>query len=328
MDAILEEFDRIRKDHEERGEEQGECNHCKSKNSWLQDGNITCRSCHTVTSRQLDSSAEWRSYFDPSTSYSKDKTRCGLPVSDLLPQTSFSSRIAYSGGESNDIRGMRKYQFWSSLTYAERSTIKTFDALTLGAANNGISKSVIEQAKVYFKQLSSKGMIMRGANKSGIIASSIFMACKQEGVPRSSQEVAKMFDVDTSVITRGCRLFREMLPDEHSDMEPCGAMDFVGRFCSKLNMDTPRMQEVAKEVIKRLTMTMSNDYTPMSLVAGCIMFCAHEKSWPISKRDVSRVCDVSVVTIGKIFKVLNGAPPHNPARAAALDLQCPTGRPS
>ena len=47
----------------------------------------------------------------------------------------------------------------------------------------------------------------RGANRKGIIASCIYKACSIQGCPRSTQEIADIFKIDTKNMTKGCKNF-------------------------------------------------------------------------------------------------------------------------
>lgn len=304
MDTIFGEFDNIRSQEFIVKDEirKNECSHCGKDDVCLLDGNLTCKSCHTLNSQHLDSSAEWRTFLD-SYIFAKDKTRCGAPVSDLLPQTCFTSQIGYTGlFENKDILEIRKYHFWSSLSYSERSTMKIFDLLTLTSSNHGLPKVVIELAKVLFNNVNkNKAEIMRGVNKIGIVASSIYFACKREGVPRSCKEVAEMFNIDSNVVNKGCRLFKDKFPDVDIDSEPSQASDFVGRFCGRLNLDNEKTSEVMQEVRKH---EKQQKFMPMSLVSGCIFICSKKWDVDISRSDIAKCCHVSVVTVSKVYKEL------------------------
>ena len=47
--------------------------------------------------------------------------------------------------------------------------------------NNGITQSIIEEAKVLYKNI-AEAKISRGSNRKGIIAACIYKACKLKGV--------------------------------------------------------------------------------------------------------------------------------------------------
>ena len=263
----------------------------------LEDGNYCCKVCNSVISRQLDQSAEWR-YYGCEDNKGSDPTRCGMPTSDLLPESSLGSMIGFKFNESYDIRLMRKYQQWNSMSYRERSLCKIFGELTINAVNNGISKSIIEEAKALYKKV-SEARISRGDNRSGLIASSIYISCKNNKVPRSCKEIAKIFNLKPTTMTRGCKKFTEIMK---LNMDSTTADDFISRFCSKMGLDNDK-KEICKKVILRTDeLSIVSENTPPSVAAGTIYLCSMVYGWEISKKDLSESCDISQVTVNKCYK--------------------------
>jgi hypothetical protein len=75
----------------------------------LDEGNMICQKCQTIKCRFLDCSAEWRNFEDSG----KDMNRCGLPVNDLIPQSSFGNVVSFVPHESYEMKNIRKYQVGS-----------------------------------------------------------------------------------------------------------------------------------------------------------------------------------------------------------------------
>ena len=53
--------------------------------------------------------------------------------------------------------------------------------------------------------------IHRGSNRNGIIASCIYKACRLQGCPRSAKEIADIFKLNISHMTKGCKKFDEII---------------------------------------------------------------------------------------------------------------------
>jgi transcription initiation factor TFIIB len=248
-------------------------------------------------SRFIDQGAEWR-YYGCDDSKANDPTRCGLPMSELLPDSSLGTMIGFTFNESYDIRIMRKYHMWNCMSYKERSLFNIFDTLTINAVNNGIPKSIIEEAKMLYKKV-SEARISRGDNRSGLIASSIYMSCKNNKVPRSTKEIAKIFNLKVTTMTRGCKKFQEIMK---VNMQSTTADDFISRYCSKMNLSFER-KEVCRYVVKKADeLCVVSENTPPSVAAGSIFLCSEILGWKICKKELSDACDISQVTISKCFK--------------------------
>lgn len=277
-----------------------ECKHCKSETKIvLDDSNFVCEGCGSVISRFIDMTPEWR-FYGGDDNKSSDPSRCGMPTNDLLPESSLGSVIGYCGNETYEMSLVRKYHRWGSMTYKERSLYQIFDSLTINASNNGIPKTIIEQAKVYYKRLSEM-QITRGDNRSGLIASSVYMSCKHHGVPRSTKEIAKIFNLKPTTMTKGCKKFMEMMKIQMNCSTPA---DFIQRFCSKMNLEQS-VRDLARHVVVTADkLNLVCESTPPSIAAASIYLVGVIKKINFSKKDLAESCDISQVTIGKCYKKL------------------------
>lgn len=276
------------------------CFNCNSSNIMLEDGNHVCNSCGTLCERHIDTTAEWRFYGHEDNKHS-DPTRCGLPTNDLLPDSSLGTIIGNKMGECYEMRLIRKYHMWNSMSYKERTLYNIFDTLTVNAVNNGIPGTIVDEAKAMYKKISEM-KLSRGENRSGLIASSIYMSCKTHNVPRSAKEIAKIFNLKPTTMTKGCKKFQELLQIELASSTP---NDFIMRFCSKLNLDT-EIKDLCMHVVEtadELSIICAN--TPPSIAAGCIYLVCTVCNIPIEKKELAKACDISIVTISKCYKLLN-----------------------
>lgn len=280
--------------------EDGVCEFCGSMDIVLEEGNYTCKTCHSLTNRFIDSSAEWR-YYGAEDSKGSDPTRCGMPVNQLMPNASLGTVIGYGNKESWDMRIIKKYHTWNSVTYKDRVLFQVFENITTNASNSGIPSAIIEEAKALYKKV-SENKITRGENKSGLIASSIYMSCKTNKVPRSTKEIAKIFNIKVTTMTKGCKKFQDILKMNVNSTCP---VDFIQRFTSKLNL-THEVRELCKHVVlKAGELNVASENTPPSVAAGSIYMCIVVCGLAISKKDLSAACGISPVTITKCYKKLH-----------------------
>lgn len=276
-----------------------ECYYCDIPNIVLEDGNYICKSCSSLNEKYIDMHAEWR-YYGLEDSKNNDPTRCGMPCNDLLPDSSLGSIISNKNGESYDMKLIRKYHMWNSMSYKERSLYNIFDNITINAINNGISPSIIEQAKVYYKKI-SETRISRGDNRCGLIASSIYMSCKANNVPRSSKEIAKIFNIKSSVMNRGAKRFQDIIT---IDICTTKSTDFIERFSSKLNIEL-EIRDLCRYIVNEADkLNIVSQNTPMSIIAGTIYLCNVVCNLGLSKKDIGSACETSAVTLSKCYKKL------------------------
>jgi transcription initiation factor TFIIB len=276
------------------------CAYCTSDSVSLIDGNYICSECNSVLDRFIDNHAEWR-YYGANDNRTSDPSRCGLPTSELFTDSALGSVISSQANESYDMKIVKRYHMWSSMTYKDRSLYNIFDQITLSAINHGISPSIIEEAKAFYKKVADQ-QISRGENRSGLIATSIYMSCKSNKVPRSTKEIAKIFNLKPSTMTKGCKKFQDILK---LNIGSCNPLDFINRFCSKLSLASDIVQICKTVAEKADELNLVCESTPPSIAAAVIylvVVCCNIKT--ITKKDLSDACELSQVTLTKCYKKL------------------------
>lgn len=273
------------------------CPYCLSEDVILKDGDYVCELCDAFVCRNIDACAEWRCY-QSEDGKKQDVARCGGPSSELFPESFDSCVIGYSTNKKHETyneRLMRKCHLWNCSSYKERSLHGNCEAIMLHAAPQGINVSIIEEAKMLYKKFSEqkKG---RGDNRHALLASSLYMACKRAGVPRGPKEIAKMFNIKVTTLTKACKKFQEIM---QMNTQSTSATDFIARFCSKLGLDSDfqaMCMKVAENVEK---MDIASDNTPPSVAVSVMYFCSMACGVKIDKKEMSAKCDISQITINK-----------------------------
>lgn len=311
-DDLLKDSNVIEKDKKEKKKKKeiknetikNICNNsnCKSNNIILEDNYYICKKCNTIQDKFLDPQAEWRYYGHEDTKV-VNPTRCGMPTNSLLPELSLGSVIGndYNSKNSYEMYKLRKYQKWNSTSYKERSLYNIIDDITLQASNSGISQSIINEAKVMYKELSEL-KISRGSNRNGLIASTIYMSCKKNNVPRSAKEIAKIFNIDTTTMTKGCKKFHDIMKTNVNCSKP---QDFIVRFCNNLNIENKYIDLCLHVIEKTDEYSIVSESAPPSIASGTIYLVSNLCKLGITKKIISQNCDISEVTINKCYKKLD-----------------------
>jgi len=273
---------------------------CGSRKMVVEDCMQICSQCSSIIGKVIDNTAEWRYY--GSENKSDDPSRCGLPTNTLLPKSSLGSMIGGNKYGSNyNIRMIRKYTQWNAMPYNERTLWNVFDKISGVSLNNGIPQKIVDDAKVLYKRASEK-KISRGDNKEGLIASCIYHACLMNNLPRSSKEIAKMFDIDPVILNKGNSRFQTLLQINVVSSSP---LDFISRYCSILDM---KMDDI--ETCKKLAQFLEeseimSDNSPTSSCAAILYYYSKKKDLGYIKKQFAEVCNVSEVTVEKGYKLLD-----------------------
>jgi len=258
-----------------------------------------CSNCSAIIGKVIDNTAEWRYYSNDNTKGS-DPSRCGLPTNALLPKSSLGSMIGGNYKDNIHIRRIRMYQLWNSMPYNERTLWNVFDHITTIALINGIPQKIIDDSKVLYKRASEK-KISRGDNKDGLIASCLYNSCLINNFPRSSKEIAKMFDIDPVILNKGNSRFQTLL--QINVISSC-TNDFISRYCSLLNMNLNDINK-CKLLVKILEENeIMCDNAPTSSCASILYYYCQRKNLDYNKKQFAEICNVSEVTVIKGYKLI------------------------
>lgn len=289
------------------------CSLCNALLMIMEDGFPTCTNtqCGLVYTNTLDYSPEWRFYGadDKNTS---DPTRCGNPVNPLLMESSFGCKILCDPKSSYEMKRIRKWTEWQAMPHKEKSLYDEFQFITIMAQNAGIPKIFIDDAMSIHKDISEQKMF-RGLNRDGMKAASIYISCRLNGCPRTSNEIAKIFKLDNTSATNGCSMAVNILHNIERNIDPLHQTElaiptpssFIERYCSKLFI-SHELTILAKFIAKKIEdQQIISDNTPHSIAAGIIYFISQICNLNITKLEIKCVCGVSEVTINKCFKKMD-----------------------
>lgn len=320
-----------------QNEETDLCNACNSTLMITEDGFPTCAnpSCGIIYTNALDYSPEWR-FFGADDKNSADPTRCGNPINPLLVESSYGCQLICNAGASHEMKKISKWTKWNSMPHKEKTLYDEFQFITIMAQNSGIPRIFIDDAMAIHKDISEQ-KIFRGLNRDGIKAASIYISCRLNGCPRTSHEIAEIFNLDKTSATNGCSMAvnimhnieRNTATSQNApiDLGSTTPSSFIERYCSKLNI-SPELIMLAKFISNKLEKNeIITDNTPHSIAAGIIYFVAQTCNLNITKVDIKKVCGVSEVTVNKCYKkMLNISDQLIPAaiRAKYSNVHTPT----
>jgi transcription initiation factor TFIIB len=289
------------------------CERCQTSLAFSDEGFLTCTNnkCGIIYKDLLDHSPEWR-YYGADDNQHSDPTRCGMPINPLLEESSFGCKVLCMGKSSYEMRKVRRYTEWQSMPYKEKKQYEDFQRITIYAQNAGISKKIIDDAIVYHKKISEYDQTFRGDNMDGLMAASIYLACRTNNYMRTAKELATIFCLDITNATLGCKNAQTILNILEKDMDNKDKTmlynpkpeDFIERYCSKLNINielTKLCQFIAMKIQKKNLMP---ENTPNSIAAGIVYFIAQFCKLNVSKREVNKISEISEVTINKCYKKL------------------------
>jgi transcription initiation factor TFIIB len=314
------EFDKMINDNKQKVEcvyeKKNSIDNCSLCNGLLilsEDYLLSCTNpkCGIIYTNKLDNSPEWRYYGNDDNS-NIDPTRCGMPINPLLKESSFGCKVICTNKNSYEMRRVRRYTEWQSMPYREKAQYEEFQRIQALATEGGLTKIIIDEAMRQHKLISEQ-KTFRGVNRDGIIAASIYIACRINNNPRTPKEIASIFKLDNTSATRGCKNAINILNSFECDLEDnCKtkfiSMEpslFIDRYCSCLQINK-ELTQLCKFIALRVSQqNLIPENTPPSIAAGIIYFVAQICSLLITKQQVFQISKTSEVTINKVYKKLN-----------------------
>jgi transcription initiation factor TFIIIB Brf1 subunit/transcription initiation factor TFIIB len=293
---------------EETINDSDECVNCKAKNSLIQDmkeGFVVCNNCGIVCDELLDCNPEWKNYDDGNIT----NGRCGVATNFFYPKSSLGTTIA--GSNYNRIKRSHN---WGTMPYRERSLYLVLDEITVRCEKYYIKKIIIDDSKFLYKKISEckhltgknngKFIIFRGSNRRSLIAACVFFACKLNKNTRSPKEIAQIFNLKMTEITKGCKKFLQLMKnyDDTYRLESSTPEHFIIRYCNILQIHKKDIEiaQIISQNVKKLG--LASDHTPPSVAAGSILLMSKMNNLSLTKKSISKKFSISEVTISKIYK--------------------------
>ena len=283
---------------------EGECPECESgdlvENA---DGSeLVCAECGLVVEEGgIDLGPEWRAFNHQER---QSKSRVGAPTTQTMHDKGLTTTIDWKNKDAygRSISAEKRSQMHRLRKWQER--IRTKDAgernlqfalseIDRMASALGIPRSVREVASVIYRRALAEDLI-RGRSIEGVATSALYAACRQEGIPRSLNEVAAASRVDRKEIGRTYRYVAQELSLEMAPVDPA---KYVPRFASELGL-SEEVQAKATEIIATTAEAgLLSGKSPTGFAAAAIyaasLLCNEKKT----QREVANVAQVTEVTI-------------------------------
>ena len=276
-------------------------NSCPECGGLIQDfyerGETVCKSCGLIVfERSLDiSHSGIRAY----TKQEKDKKeRTGCPISILMPDIGLSTIIDRSKIKNPDLRRAAKWN--THMTWEKRNMLIAITELKRIGSNLNFPERVKKAAIRLYKEV-FKRKLLRGRSINGMVAACSYFICKDEKVPITLQEILDEASINANIVKKCYKILVRELNLKSSHIDP---ISLIPRYCADLDLGI----EIEKETIKVLRNYISKSSIcgkdPKGLCAGSIYLVAKLKNRKVSQKEISRIINVTEVTLRSRYKEL------------------------
>ncbi|XP_062230245.1 transcription initiation factor IIB-like [Phragmites australis] len=277
-------------------------------------GDTICTDCALVLeAHYIDEGSEWRNFADDGGGEDRDPSRVGGPNDPFLSNAPLVTRIVFSGplkqqGDGAALPRMRNVGGPDT----ERTLVEAFHAIADMADRLGLVATIRDRAKEVYKTLDEAKACPRGKKRDVFYAACLYVACRNEGKPRTYKELASATRAGAAAkkeIGRMTMTIKKVLGEEAGKVMDIGvvrAADYLRRFCSLLGMGNQEMR-VAQEASRRLEHSLDVRRNPESIAAAIIYMVVQRAGSSKTVRDVSMATGVAEGTIKDAHKDLT---PH------------------
>lgn len=273
------------------------CKDCGESRNIVEDykaGYNVCGNCGCVVgNRIIDEGSEWRNFSDTN---APNQSRVGSANNPLLDVETYDTMI--SAEKSSLGMNLSKTQMRSSMRGPEQSLINGFNLISALCDRANMTRTICDRAKFNFKAVEEK-KIAKSKSHKGTVAACIYIACRQEGCPRTFKEISVLTAVPRKDIGRAYKIIYPHL----ERFVAVSVKDIVSRFCSNLDLShsAERLAVSIAQNVQRLDILTgkSTDSIAAAIVYLVTNIFPQHKGMQKFLQNTSNVTDVTIKNVYK-----------------------------
>ncbi|MBI2676147.1 MAG: transcription initiation factor IIB [Candidatus Aenigmarchaeota archaeon] len=285
--------------------QQQKCPECGSKEisyDYVR-GESVCGRCGAVIKESMiDLTQEWRAFDEDQRS---KRVRTGAVLTPTKHDFGLTTEIGKGKGELFKVSTKKRAQYYRLTKWhkrlmksKDRNISFAFSELQRLISYLHLSRAVHEMVAKMYQDAVDKGLV-RGRSTEAIISSLLYIVCKQEGAPRTLDEIAKASGVDKKEIGKTYRYIARKMTLR---ILPAKAQDYVPRFGSLLGL-TEKVQVKAVDVLDQAGKhDVTSGKGPIGVAAAALYIAAVLEGERKTQREVADIIGVTEVTIRNRYK--------------------------
>jgi len=250
----------------------------------------------------IDTTQEWRAFDDDQRS---KRVRTGAVLTPTKHDQGITTEIGKGKGELFKVSSKKRAQYYR-LTKWHKRLIKSRDRNLSFALSElqrlisylHLSRAIHEKVARLYQQAVNKGLV-RGRSTESIINALLYTTCREEGAPRTLDEISKASGINKKDIGKTYRYIARKLKIR---ILPAKAQDYVPRFGSLLNL-SERVQVKAVEILDDAAKhDVTSGKGPIGVAAAALYIAAVLVGEKRTQREVADMIGVTEVTIRNRYK--------------------------
>ena len=234
--------------------------------------------------------------------------KISLTIHDKGLSTSIGTRnIDFTGKKlpfytASRFKSMRIWDNRSKLkTSSSRNLISALTLLDGVKQKLGLTSTTVEHIAFIYRKASSLGL-SRGRGTTEMMAASIYAACREQGIPRTMDEISDSLNVTKKRVSK---CYTVLVNQIGVKPELANPLDYLSKFCSVLGV-SEKTKRNAFNIIKQANATrVLSGSNPAVVCAGALYMACIKNDEYLSQIKISEMSRVSPPSIRKAFKTLN-----------------------
>jgi len=258
----------------------------------------------------VEEGPEWRTFGG----VDKSRSRVGMPPTFMMHDKGLSTVIGKEnedytgrrivGGARKDLDRLRKWQQRiMSRDSKERNLSIAIGELNMMGEKLKIPSSVLEKASYIYRTALDKGLV-RGRSIRYLVAASLYVAIRQEGLPRTIKELSRVANLDKREVARNFRLVIKKLKVEMPVVDPA---IHVKRICIAAGLNKRVMVEATKILRLAQEKRLTGGVDPVGIAAAAVYYACQLLGIERSHMEIAQAAGISQVTVRNKFKLLSNA---------------------
>lgn len=260
---------------------------------------MICPECGLVVGdRVIDVGSEWRTFSNESNG--TDRSRVGGGENPFLDGTDLSTMVGSdrASGSGLDLQGYARYQNRSGISGSDRSLLNAFREITTMASRINLPKTITDRSNQLFKQVHDQKSL-KGRSNDAIASACLYIACRQEGVPRTFKEICAISKIPKKEIGK---CFKLILRSLEASVDIIQSEDFMSRFCSNLGLSSTIQRAATHIARKAVELDLVPGRSPVSVAAAAIYLASQASASKKSQKDIGDIAGVADVTIRQSYR--------------------------
>jgi transcription initiation factor TFIIB len=269
-----------------------------------QSGEIICSNCGIVIDGDVkmpQNAQEWNPFSPDQT---REGTGGGRPNTLALHDKGLATVIGIADKDATG-KGldatmhllMGRLRKWDSRIQSMSSTDRNlriaFHELGILRSKLGLPDSAIEKAAYIYRKV-QKEEIVKGRSIGAAIGASVYIACRDAGIPRTLKEIATLTNIRYGKISRIYRIILLNLDLKVPSVDP---VKCLSRIANRIHISEKTKRHALNYMYNVMASRMSDGKDPMNIAAAVLYLACKYYNEPRNMLDVAGAAGITDVTL-------------------------------